>query len=393
MAKLVDAPDSKSGVAHPTYRFESGLRQIPQKFFLSFWGVFKKEKYLYKDMENQFKYITPPSLSIILPCYNVDKYIEKALCSLINQTIKNIEIICINDGSSDKTLNIINEYALKDDRIKVYSQKNQGQGIARNKGICHATAPYIAFMDPDDWVEPDMYENLYKLASNNDVDFVECGFNKYYESTDELKPVLFSPSPAENKVFNYTNDKNYVFKQTAIPVWNKLFKKSFIIDNNIYFSEKKLYEDQIFTLKAKVLAKKIIYTPNRLYNYNIHPESALTIQKKENIHFDDIINEITDFFKSINLYNEFKEDINATIINIVREHYTLCPDTFKKEFLKHAKNVLSEDLYKVFKKNRKIENKNRLIENIFSLKNENKFGVKYKRITFLGLKIEFKIRR
>lgn len=154
-----------------------------------------------------------PFLSVILPCYNVDKYIKKALLSVTNQTLKNIEIICINDGSSDKTLDIINEFAQNDNRIKVYTQENQGQGVARNNGINYATAPYIAFMDPDDWVAYDMYEKLYNLAVQNDVDFVECGFIKYYETSGELKKVKFDYPACENKIFNYNDDINYVLEE------------------------------------------------------------------------------------------------------------------------------------------------------------------------------------
>ncbi len=334
-----------------------------------------------------------PFLSVILPCYNVDKYIKKALLSVTNQTLKNIEIICINDGSSDKTLDIINEFALNDKRIKVFNQKNQGQGVARNNGINYATAPYIAFMDPDDWVAYDMYEKLYNLAVQNDVDFVECGFNKYYETSNELKKVEFKYDVYKNKVFNYKDDINYVFKGTSFTPWNKLLKKSFIVDNNIYFSNKKLSEDQIFTIKAKVLANKIIYTPVAYYTYNVHPKSSSTTPKEENIHFEDIIFEIEKFFKAQNLYSEFKNYIDEAKINIVKEHYNLCPHYLRKKFLKKAKNFLDDNLFKEFYKNKKIENKNKFIENIFSLKNEHKFGVKYKRVTFLGFKFEFIIRR
>ena len=344
-------------------------------------------------MEKQSKDIKTPCLSIILPCYNVDKYIEKALLSVINQTLKNIEIICINDGSNDKTFDIINKFALEDKRIKVFNQENQGQGVARNNGIAYATAPYIAFMDPDDWVAIDMYENLYNLIVLNDADFVECDLNKYYETSDELKKVKFDYPAMENKIFNYKSDKNYVFKGTSLSPCNKLFKKSFIISNNIYFSSRKLSEDQIFILKAKIFAKKIIYTPIAYYTYNIHPKSSLTTQKEENIHFENIIYEINQFFKSQNLYDEFKKYIDESILNIVREHYTLCPKYLRKKFLKNAKNVLGNDLFKKFNKNRKIENKNKFIENIFSLKNEYKFGVKYKRVTLLGLKFEFVIKK
>ena len=211
------------------------------------------------------------------------------------------------------------------------------------------------------------------------------------ESEKELGLPITDEQIAEME--KYKDDINYVFKGTSFTPWNKLLKKSFIVDNNIYFSNKKLSEDQIFTIKAKVLANKIIYTPVAYYTYNVHPKSSSTTPKEENIHFEDIIFEIEKFFKAQNLYSEFKNYIDEAKINIVKEHYNLCPHYLRKKFLKKAKNFLDDNLFKEFYKNKKIENKNKFIENIFSLKNEHKFGVKYKRVTFLGFKFEFIIRR
>ncbi len=344
-------------------------------------------------MKNKVELSQRPLITVILPCYNVGRYIEKSLSSILNQTIKNIEVICINDGSTDDTLDILNCYSINDERVKIYNQKNQGQGIARNNGIKHANGEYIAFVDPDDWIEYNMYENLYRLAVQSDVDFIECGLNKYYETSGELKKVKFDYPACENKIFNYKNDLNYVFKGTSLSPCNKLFKKSFIIDNDIYFSNRRLSEDQIFTLKAKVKAKKIIYIPKNYYNYRIRPQSSLTTKKRENLHFENIVSEIKDFFKSQELYNDFKDYIDEATINIVREHYTLCPDYLKNKFLINAKKNLDSNLFNIFNNNREIHNKNSFLENIFSLKNENKFGIKYKRITFLGLKWQFAVKR
>ena len=118
-------------------------------------------------MENSIK------LSIIVPVYNSEKFLNKCINSLINQTIKNIEIILINDGSSDNSLNICNEFAKKDSRIKVFSQENSGQATARNVGLDNATGEYITFTDADDWVDPDYYEKLLNTALNHNAD-VAC---------------------------------------------------------------------------------------------------------------------------------------------------------------------------------------------------------------------------
>lgn len=331
-------------------------------------------------------------ISIILPCYNVDNYIKKALLSVTNQTLKNIEIICINDGSSDKTLDIINEFALNDKRIKVFNQKNQGQGVARNNGINYATAPYIAFMDPDDWVAYDMYEKLYNLAVQNDVDFVECGFNKYYETSNELKKVEFKYDVYENKVFNYKDDINYVFKGTSFSPCNKLFKKSFIIDNNIYFSNGKLSEDRIFILKAKILAKRIMYTSQPYYFYRVRKGSCVNSLSKDNLYVEHIIFELKHFMQVNNLTEYFYEDIENFIVELLVGHYNLLPFNLKKEFENRIKKYVTKAEYTDFHNKKNIDNIS-FCEKIFSLKNIYKFGVKYKRVTFLGFKFEFVIRR
>ena len=113
-------------------------------------------------------------ISAILPVYNVEQYIKDCLDSIINQTMDDIEIICVNDGSLDNSLQVLEKYAQKDARIKIISQENQGQGIARNNGLKIANGEYITFIDPDDWVDVDMFEKMYKSAKKFDSDYVFC---------------------------------------------------------------------------------------------------------------------------------------------------------------------------------------------------------------------------
>ncbi len=122
-----------------------------------------------------------PKVSIVLPIYNVSEYLRKSLNSLVKQTLQEIEIICINDGSTDNSLEIVKEYAKRDNRIVVVDKKNEGQGIARNLGINMAKGEYIGFVDPDDWVKPDMYEKMYNQAKKFSSEIVICDLSKYVE--------------------------------------------------------------------------------------------------------------------------------------------------------------------------------------------------------------------
>ena len=120
-----------------------------------------------------------PKVSVVVPCYNVEKYLPQCMDSIINQTLKDIEIICVNDGSTDSTLRILQKYAEKDKRIKIIDKANSGYGASMNKGFSEANGEYLGIVESDDWVEPDMFENLYNLAKSNDVDVVKSNFYFY----------------------------------------------------------------------------------------------------------------------------------------------------------------------------------------------------------------------
>ncbi len=126
-------------------------------------------------------------ISVIIPIYNTEKHLRQCLDSIINQTLKEIEIICVNDESTDGSLDIVNEYAQKDERIKIINKKNNGAAAARNTGMDHAAGEYIGFVDSDDWIALDMYEKLYENAKSYNSDIVMCPLKVYNDSTNEFE--------------------------------------------------------------------------------------------------------------------------------------------------------------------------------------------------------------
>ena len=228
-------------------------------------------------------------ISIIIPVWGVEKYISKCLDSLVNQTLEDIEIIVVNDGSPDNSQKIIDDYVKKyPDKVKSYIKENGGQGSARNYGIKVSTGEYIGFVDSDDFVELDMFEKMYSKAKQDNSDIVVCGsYNVSEDYTKKEKDIFIS---------NYDTDlENTIFGKMA--VWNKIYKRNIIIDNKITFKEKVWYEDLAFTLKAIINASKFSFIDEPLYDYLIRQGSTMNNSNVErNLEilqaFDDVIDYI-----------------------------------------------------------------------------------------------------
>lgn len=207
------------------------------------------------------------SVSIIVAIYNMEKYLNKCLNSLINQTLKNIEIILINDGSTDKSSEIIEEYKSKDLRIKVINQNNQGPGEARNRGIKIANGEYILFVDPDDWIELDACEVLYDKAKEINADVVLTGDTLYLEETGTLEKGYrdFSNYKTQHEI----REKD--FFKTFTAGCERLYKTEFLKKHKLYFNPHDLWEDSSFGCLIAILAKRIGFTKN-LYYYRIRKD-------------------------------------------------------------------------------------------------------------------------
>ena len=198
-------------------------------------------------------------ISVIVPCYNVEKYVSKCLDSLINQTYKNLEIICVEDCATDNTYNILKEYVKKDSRIKlIKNKKNGGLSYSRNEGIKNATGSYLSFIDSDDYVDNNFYEVLYKSLKKNKADISICDMKVVYEDTKQ---------ESISKCCNYEefNVVNVVNNGLAASACNKLFKKELF--NDYLFEVGKVNEDIAVVIPALVHAKSIAYAPNVYYYY------------------------------------------------------------------------------------------------------------------------------
>lgn len=209
-------------------------------------------------------------ISVIVPVYNVENYIERCLNSIINQTYKNIEIVCVNDGSTDNSLNILNDFQKKDSRIKIISQENQGLSEARNVGIKNSSGKYIGFVDSDDWVDLDYYEKLHKALIDSKSDFA-CANIKFFDN-GKISYIKFQ----QNQIFSEFDKKIDNYKNGS--VCDKLYKKSLFLDNDIKFIKGYFYEDNIVLLQLTYYSKKIV-TINTVSYYYFKNNNSITREK------------------------------------------------------------------------------------------------------------------
>ena len=224
-----------------------------------------------------------PKVSIIIPVYNVEKYLSQCLDSVINQTIKDIEIICVNDGSTDDSFQILEKYAKKDERIKVISKENGGLSSARNQGLKYATSELCYFLDSDDYIEPNLLEVAFNAFLNNDIDYYCFGSEIFTEEDKYLNQETKTLNKYLKIKFNGIQKATFdVGQNQNIHVWNKVFKTSIIKNYNLGFIEGLLYEDIFFTWYYFFLSKKIYFDKNIYHHYRVHPNSIMgkTTQNK-----------------------------------------------------------------------------------------------------------------
>lgn len=237
-------------------------------------------------------------VSIIVPVYNVEKYLRKCIDSLINQTLKDIEIICINDGSTDKSLEILKEYKNRDSRIILLNQENSGQSVARNRGIEIVKGEYLGFVDPDDWIDLDYYEKLYNAASTNDTDIAVGGIIR----VTGIKKKKFLNFEKET----LTDNTKLKFELCDVPeksyIWNKIYKTQKLKEINLKFEEGRIFEDCIFTPQALFFLGKMVTVPNTYYYY-LRRNNSTVKQRSQKANADSIYahKKASEFIKEHNI--------------------------------------------------------------------------------------------
>lgn len=204
-----------------------------------------------------------PKISVIIPVYNVEKYLPECLESILNQTFQDFEIICVDDGSTDRSLDILQEYKRKDDRFVILQQRHAGAGIARNHGLKLAEGKYIQFLDSDDYFEPTLLEEMYNHAEKFGADLTVCSSRKVddngniTESQNPNSPINLDKTPLE-KPFSWQDFKNDILGLFNVPSWNKLYLKNLILSNNLQFQNLTSSNDVAFGHISKICAQKIV---------------------------------------------------------------------------------------------------------------------------------------
>lgn len=275
-----------------------------------------------------------PQVSIIVPVYNVENYIERCLNSLVNQTFKDIEIITINDGSTDKSLELLNKYAKEDIRISVIDLGDEGVSYCRNLGIEKANGKYIMFVDSDDWIDSSMVEVMYKKAEENKLDLVMCSYIREFK--DHSKEKIFN-LPQEI-IYKEDKVKNELLRKLVGPikeelsnpemldalctVWGKLYRADILKENKIKFVDLKKIgsaEDTLFNIFTFNYLKKVMFLNKSMYHYwRDNPKSVTSqynpkLKEQRKVFFK----YISDFIKENNFEQVFEEALNNRICTSV----------------------------------------------------------------------------
>lgn len=306
-------------------------------------------------------------VSVIVPVYGVEKYIDKCLNCLVNQTLEDIEVIVVNDGTKDNSQKIIDKYVKKyPNKVKSFIKENGGQGSARNYGLKKATGEYIGYVDSDDYVEFDMYEKLYNKAKENNLDIVICG--NYNVSED------YKSKKIDLEFIKYNDNKlNALLGKKA--VWNKIYKKNIV--ENLEFRSKVWYEDFDFSIKAICNAKKIDYINEPLYDYLIREGSTMNNSNIErNLEIIDAFNEIIKDKKYKKYYDilEFLAVDHIYISAVVRVINAKADKQKKLEVINKLIDYMNNN-FDNFRNNKYIETLSRNRKVIYNLINKKRYGL------------------
>lgn len=279
--------------------------------------------------------MTRPKVSIILPVYNVAPYLRQSLDSIIAQTLSDIEIICVDDGSTDESGQILDEYKEKDERIKVIHKKNAGTGAARNDGLKIATGECIGFVDPDDWILPNMYERLYNLLQDKGLDIVMFTPDVYNDKTGKHEGFLYFqdsnfPKFLDDKVFNKDDISPFSYPMC---VWNKLYRKRLFDENNIEFAEGLDFEDHKVIFKSLFTAKRIYFIREKLYVYR-HSREGSILSDNDTRMFDHIkiYDIVENILKETGNWEKFHLDFLRYKVHNILYYYTMIKPQYKKDY-------------------------------------------------------------
>lgn len=278
-------------------------------------------------------------VSIVIPVYNSSKYLEECLDSIINQTYKSLEIICVDDGSTDNSLDILTDYSRSDDRVKVYSKENEGKGAAsaRNLGLDNATGQYIMFLDSDDVFELDMVSDLVTKITETQAEVVIFGAERFDSSNPQKRlPYLsinLSKAPSL-AYFNVNDCAADIYQMSDLIAWNKIFSRKLLLDNDLRFEPIPISDDQYVPSLALVMADRIAVVNKKFVNYRfntgisqcdrrfMHPEAAYQA-----------VYSIVKRLRSLGKYDLVKRSYINMAVRLMREYFDIMNDFASIQFL------------------------------------------------------------
>ncbi len=253
-----------------------------------------------------------PKVSVIIPVYNTEKFLKECLDSVLNQSIKEIEIICVDDGSTDSSIDILADYAKKDERVVVLRQHNQYAGVARNNGMEIAKGEYLSFIDSDDILEENMLERMYSYCKEYDLDVVVCRSDRFDDKTKEVEKLAYSIKvnllPKEKVFSGQDIEKDFFYAFIGWP-WDKLYKRDYIRNLNIKFQALRTNNDLYFVYLVVLMAKRLSYIDDILIHNRGNEDSSLTSTRERSWdNFYLALLEVRKFLLEHNLYERYERD-------------------------------------------------------------------------------------
>lgn len=261
------------------------------------------------------------NVSVVMPVYNAGRYLRQCLDSLVCQTLQDIEIICVDDGSTDDSVAILEEYARKDNRIRFICQSNGGAGAARNNGIRNATGEYLSILDCDDFFEIDMLEKSYRRAKQTDADMVVFRCDLYDDHTGVYRTgdyTIRRELLPKKDVFSARDVERDVFRLFVGWSWDKLFRRSFVEENEIWFQEQRTTNDMLFVFNGLIRAKRIAVMNDIFVHYRQSEGTLSVTREKSWMCFYNALMALREELHKTGLYERFEQDFKNYCI-----HFTL----------------------------------------------------------------------
>lgn len=305
----------------------------PNEWNTILWIIRNPDEYYYEINKKNIK------VSVILPVYNVGNYLDECLNSLINQSLRDIEIICINDGSTDNSLDIIKKYQNIDQRVKLIDQENHGAGYARNVGIEISQGEFLSFLDADDYFDRDMLKLAYNKAIQTSADICIYEAWLYENSTGEKTRCTYGVRKnilPKKEVFNRRDVNSNIFTSIMGWAWDKLYRKSFVLNNNLQFQEQRTTNDMYFVFASLLKAGRITILDNRLYYQRRNVPTSLSNSRELSWEcFYNALIKVKNELITMGIYEEYKQDfVNYALHSCLWNFNSLSEPTANKLFKK-----------------------------------------------------------